>query len=117
MVQVKHRNIGSSPASPQKTYLYTFFVQDYFLYHLLKYEKKVPTRRELFGTKFLTSRYLREEATYGKKYTREDELALFKHKEERLQFIYNPVKIQQMEEAFFRIWNTLTTYTKFPDNL
>ena len=79
--------------------------------------KKSTNKKRTFRNKLLTSRYLREEATYGKKYTREDKLALFKHKEERLQFIYNLVKIQQMEEAFFRIWNTLTTYTKFPDNL
>ena len=80
-------------------------------------KKKTPTRRELFGTKFLTNRYLRKEATYGKKYTREDELTLLKHKEERLNFVYNLAKIQQTEEAFFRIWNTLTTYTKLSENL
>ena len=48
-VQMKHRNIGSSPLSPHKTNLYTFVVQDYLLYHFLEYEKEVPTRRELFG--------------------------------------------------------------------
>ena len=39
-VQMKHRHIGSSPASAHETYLYSFFVQDYLLYHLLEYEKK-----------------------------------------------------------------------------
>ena len=38
--------IEQNTALPQKDtikYLYTFFVQDHLLYHLLEYEKKVPT--------------------------------------------------------------------------
>ena len=42
-------------------------VEDCLLYHLLEYEKKVPASRELFKTYFITVRYLRKEATYGKK--------------------------------------------------
>ena len=78
-------------------------VEDYLLYHLLEQEKEVPASRELFETYFITIRYLRKEATYKKKYTREQELELFKNNiKERLYFIYNVAKIQQTEEAFLR---------------
>ena len=68
------------------------------------YEKEVSASRELFETYFIAITYLRKEANYGKKYTREQELELFKNDiRDRLYFIYNVAKIQQMEEAFFRI--------------
>ena len=54
-------------------------VEDCRLYHLLEYEKEVPACRELFETYFITIRCLRTEATYGNKYTREEELKLFKN--------------------------------------
>ena len=64
------------------------------MYHLSEYEKEVPASRELFETYFLTIRYLRKEATYGKKYAREKIIKLFKNKtRERLYFIYNVAKI------------------------
>ena len=70
----------------------------------------VPASRELFETYFITIRYLRKEATYGKKYTREHELELFKHDiRENLCFIYNVAKVQQTEEDFFRIWGKIIT--------
>ena len=44
------------------------------------------------------------------KYTREEELELFKNNiRERLYFIYNAAKIQQTEEDFFRIWGKIIT--------
>ena len=52
-------------------------VEDCLLHHLLEYEKEVPASKELFETYFVTIRYLRKEATYGKKYTRQEELELF----------------------------------------
>ena len=65
-------------------------VDDCLLYHLFEYKKEVPASRERFETYFITIRYLREEATYGKKYTREEKLELFKNNlRERLYFIYN----------------------------
>ena len=80
------------------------------MYHLLEYEKEVPASREFFEKKFLTIRYFRKEATYGKKYTREEDLELFQNKiTERLYFIYNVGKIQETEEAFFRIWGKIIT--------
>ena len=66
--------------------------------------KKVPASRELFETYFLTIRYLRKEAIYGKKYAREQKIKLFKNKtRERLYFIYNVAKIQKRETDFFRM--------------
>ena len=80
-------------------------VDDCLLYHLLENEKEVPTSRKLFETCFINIRYLRKEATYGKKYTRKEEFELFKNNiRERLYFIYNVAKMQQAKEAFFRIW-------------
>ena len=79
-------------------------VEDCLLHHLLVYEKEVSASRELFETYFITIRYLKKEANYGKKYTREQELELFKNDmRDHLYFIYNVAKIQQMEDAFFRI--------------
>ena len=49
------------------------------MYHLLEYEKEVPASRKLFETYFFTTRYLRKEATDGKKYAREQELEIFKN--------------------------------------
>ena len=73
-------------------------------------KKEVPASRELFETYFITIRYLRKEATYGKKYTREEELELFKNNiRERLYFIYNIAKILQTEENFFTIWGKTIT--------
>ena len=54
-------------------------VEDCLQYHPLEYEKEVPASRERFETYFITIRYLTKEATYGKKYTREEELGLFKN--------------------------------------
>ena len=55
-------------------------VEDCLLYHLLQYEKEVPpASRELLETYFITIRYLRKETTCGDKYTREEELELFKN--------------------------------------
>ena len=72
--------------------------------------KEVPTSRECFKTYFITIRYLRTEATCGKKYTRERELEFFKNDiRERFYFICNVAKIQQKEEAFFRIWGKIIT--------
>ena len=52
--------------------------------------KEVPTSRELFKTYFITIRYLRTEASCGKKYTREKELEFFKNNiRERFYFICN----------------------------
>ena len=76
----------------------------------LEYKKEISASRELFETYFTTIRYLRKEPTYGKKYTREQELELFKNNiRERLYFIYNVTKIQQTEEAFFRICRKIIT--------
>ena len=55
-------------------------VEDYLLYHLLEYEKEVPANTELFEINFKTVRYLRKEASYEKKYTREEELEPFKNR-------------------------------------
>ena len=75
-----------------------------------EYEKEAPASRERSKTYFVTIRYSTKEATFGKKYTREEELDLFKnHIRERLYFIYNVAEIQQMEEAFFRIWGKIIT--------
>ena len=72
--------------------------------------KEVPTSRERFKIYFITIRYLRTEATCGKKYTREKELEFFKNDiRERFYFICNVAKIQQTEEAFFRIWGKIIT--------
>ena len=85
-------------------------VEDCPLYHLLEYEKEVPASRKLFETYFITIRYLKKETTYGKKYTREEELEFSKSNiRERLYFIYIVVKIQQTEEDFFRIWRKIIT--------
>ena len=79
-------------------------VGDCLLYHLLEYEKEVSASRELFEIQFMTIRYLRKEAIQGNKYTREEELELFKNNiRKRLYFINNATKIQPTEEAFFRI--------------
>ena len=76
----------------------------------MQYEKEVPASRGLFETYFITIRYLRKEVTYGNKYTREEELELFKNNiREHLYFIYNVAKIQQTEEDFFRIWGKIIT--------
>ena len=65
------------------------------MYHLSEYEKEVPASRELFETYFLTIRYLRKEATYGKKYAREKKkLSFSKIKQgNACTFIYNVAKI------------------------
>ena len=47
-------------------------VEDFLLCPLLEYEKEVPASRGLFETYFIIIRYLRKEATYGNKYTREE---------------------------------------------
>ena len=81
-------------------------IEDYLLHHLLEYEKEVPASRELFETYFITIRYLRKKATYGKKYTREQELELFKNEiREHLYFI---VKIQEIG-TFFKICEKIIT--------
>ena len=54
-------------------------MEDCLLYRLLDYEKEVPANRKLFGIFFTTIVYFRKEATFGKKYTREEELELFKN--------------------------------------
>ena len=73
-------------------------VEDFLLYPLLEYEKEVPASRGLFETYFIIIRYLRKEATYGNKYTREEELELFKNNiREHLHFIYNVAKMQLTE--------------------
>ena len=83
---------------------------DCLLYNLLDYKKEVPASRKLFETYFIIIRYVRKEATYGNKYTREEELELFKNNiTERLYFIYIVAKIQQTEEDFFRIWRKTIT--------
>ena len=86
----------SSPASFHKTYLYIYIpsllleyiditqvidntVENSLLYYLLQYEREVSAGRELFETYFITIRYLGKEASYGKKYTGEEELELFKN--------------------------------------
>ena len=70
-------------------------VEDCLLYHLLQYEKEVSTSRELCETYFITIRYLRKEATYGKKYIKEKESELSKNNiRERLHFVYNVAKVQ-----------------------
>ena len=80
-------------------------VDDCLLYHLLENEKEVLTSRKLSKHAFINIRYLRKEATYGKKYTRKEEFELFRNSiRERLYFIYNVAKMQQTKEAFFRIW-------------
>ena len=85
-------------------------VKDCLLYHPLQYEKEVPASRGLFETYFITIRYLRKEVTYGNKYTREEQLELFKNNiREHLYFIYNVGKIQQTENDFFRIWEKIIT--------
>ena len=66
------------------------------MYHFLEYEKEVPASTELFETYFMTIRYLRKEAANGNKYTRKEELELFKNnRRERLHFICNVAKIQE----------------------
>ena len=85
-------------------------VKDCLLYHPLQYEKEVPASRGLLETYFITIRYLRKEVTYGNKYTREEQLELFKNNiREHLYFIYNVAKIQQTENDFFRIWEKIIT--------
>ena len=82
-------------------YLIDNTVGDCLLYHLLEHEKVVPVSREFFEIYFTTVRYLRKEAIYGRKYTREQEPELFKDNIwERLYFIYNVAKIQQPEKVF-----------------
>ena len=79
-------------------------MEDCRLYRLLDYEKEVPANRKLFGIVFTTIAYFRKEATFGKKYTREEELELFKNNiRERFYFIYNVKKIQQTEEGIINI--------------
>ena len=85
-------------------------VEDFLLDHFLEYEKEVPASWELFETYFVAIRYLRKEATNGKKYTRQEELELYKNNiRERLYFIYNVAKIYQTEEDFFRIQGKTVT--------
>ena len=85
-------------------------VEDCLLEHPLEHENEVPASRELFETYFITIRYLRKETINGQKYTREEELRFFKNNiRERLYFICNVAKIQQTEEAFFRIWGKIIT--------
>ena len=79
-------------------------MEDCLLYRLLDYEKEVPANRKLFGIFFTTIAYFRKEATFKKKYTREEELELFKNNiRERFYFIYNVKKIQQTEEGIINI--------------
>ena len=52
--------------------------EDCFLYDIFEYEKEVPASRERFEKDFITIKQLRKGATHGKKYTREEELELFK---------------------------------------
>ena len=85
-------------------------VENSLLYHLLRNEKEAPVSRKLFQTYFTTTRHLRKEATYGRKYAREQELELLRNNiRESLYFIYNVGKIQQMDEGFFRIWGKIIT--------
>ena len=62
---------------------------DCLLCHLLECEKEVTASKELFETYFITIRYLRKETNYGKKYTREQELELFKKKLSLESFLSN----------------------------
>ena len=58
----------------------------------------------------MTIRYLRKEAANGNKYTRKEELELFKNNiRERLNFIYNVAKIQETKQDFFRIQGKIIT--------
>ena len=85
-------------------------VEDSLLYHFLQHEKEVPASKEIFETYFINFSYLRKEAAYGKKCTKEEEVKLPKNNiGERLYFIYNIAKIQQKEEDFFRICGKVIT--------
>ena len=82
-------------------------LRDCLLFHLLQYIKKSP-QVENFSEH--TCLHLKKEATYRKKNTREQKLELFKNSiGEQSYFIYNVPKIQQMEEAYFRIWGKIIT--------
>ena len=84
-------------------------VEDILTLPLLHLEK-FPISRDLLETYFITIRFLRKEATYGNKKTREEELQFFKEKlSERLIFLYKKAVLEKKEQELAENWKNLIT--------